>query len=137
MQVIDGTAPGLKHIHFKWSKSIAPIASVKDGEIISMIIPDSSTMQVKENWTAEDLKKMDNSLLDAAVGPIFVEGANEVQVLRVDILDVQVGQWGWSASEKAAPLIRGRFEDALVIWSLKDNFAESRSNFLKGTRIPL
>jgi len=137
MQVIDGTLQDLKNIHFKWSKNIKPVASVKDGEIISVLIPESSTMQVREDWTVEDLKRMNVSILDAAVGPIYVEGAKESQVLRVDILDIQVGSWGWSSSEKSAPLIRDRFEDNLVIWSLKNNFAESRSSFLKGTRIPL
>ncbi len=79
MQVIDGTLPDLRNIHFKWSKKIKPVASVKDGEVISVLIPESSTMQVKENWTVEELKKMDMSILDAAVGPIFVEGAKEGQ----------------------------------------------------------
>jgi acetamidase/formamidase len=135
MQVLDGT--NFKNIHYKWSKNIKPVVSVKDGEVISILIPESSTMQVKEEWTVEDLKKMDTSILDAAVGPIYVEGAKEGQVLRADILDIKVGSWGWSSSEKKAPLIRDRFEDNLVIWSLKDNFAESRSDFLKRTRIPL
>ncbi len=135
MQVIDGTEA--KNLHFKWSRNNKPVAAAKDGEIITVIIPDSSTMQVKENWTAQDLKKMDMSLLDAAVGPVFVEGAHCGQVLRVDILDIQVGTWGWSSSEKNAPLIRGRFEDNLVIWTLKDNVAESKSSFLKGTKLPL
>ena len=137
MQVIDGTRPDLKNIHFKWSKNIKPVASVKNGEIISVLIPESSTMQVKEDSTVEDFKNMDTSILDAAVGPIFVEGAKEGQVLRIDILEILVGSWGWTSTEKSAPLIRNRFENNLVIWTLKDNFGESRSNFLKGTRIPL
>jgi acetamidase/formamidase len=137
MQIIDGTDASLKNVHFKWSKNIKPIAAVEDGEIVTVLIPDSSTMQVHEDWTVSDLKKMDMTKLDAAVGPIFVEGAHEGQVLRVDILDIQVGPWGWSSTERSGPLIRGRFEDNLVIWSLKDNFAESISDFLNGTRLPL
>jgi len=137
MQVIDGTVASLKNVHYKWSKNIPPIASVEDGEIFSVLIPDSSTMQAREDWTLPDLKKMDMTKLDAAVGPIFVEGAHEGQVLCVDVLDIQVGSWGWSSSEKNAPLIRGKFDDNLVIWSLKNNFAESRSSFLAGTRLPL
>ena len=69
MQVIDGTVASLKNVHYKWSKNIPPIASMKDGEIFSVLIPDSSTMQAKEDWTLADLKKMDMSKLDAAVGP--------------------------------------------------------------------
>jgi acetamidase/formamidase len=137
MQVIDGTVPSLENLHFSWSKNNKPVAFIEDGETISIIVPDSSTMQVQENWTVGELKKMNTTLLDAAVGPIFVKGAHEGQVLRVDILDIRVGTWGWSSTEKNAPLIRGRFEDNLVIWAIKDNFAESRSSFLKGTRLPV
>jgi len=135
MQVIDGT--NLKNLHFKWSSSNKPVAFVKQGEIFSVLIPDSSTMQVKENWKSEDLSKMESSLVDGAVGPIYVEGAKKNDVLQIEILDIQVGSWGWSSTERNAGLIKGRFEDNLTIWKLKDGFGESKSDFLKGTRIPL
>jgi acetamidase/formamidase len=135
MQVIDGT--DLKNIHFKWTNSNRPIASIENGEIVSALIPDSSTMQVKEDWSKTDIAKMDTSLVDGAVGPIYINGAKKGDVLRIDILDIKVGSWGWTMTEKSAPLLRDRFEDNLTIWKLKDGLAESKSDFLKGTRVPL
>jgi len=76
-------------------------------------------------------------LLDAAVGPIWVEGAEKGDALEVEILDIQTCDWGWSTTENLFGLIKGRFPDNLVMWSLNSGFAESRSSFLKGVKVPL
>ncbi len=53
-------------------------------------------MQVRPGGMgAEDLARADSTKFDAAVGgPIYVEGAKPGDVLAVDILDMQVGDWG-------------------------------------------
>ena len=50
--------------------NIPPIASVKDGEILCFNFRLSHDASERD-WTLADLKKMDMSKLDAAVGPIL------------------------------------------------------------------
>jgi len=130
---IDGTK--MQNLHFVWSNKIKPIVRAKSGDLVSVVIPDSSTMQVREDWTQSDLKKLDKSFLDGAVGPIFIEGASNGDTLEIEILDIKTGSWGYSTTEREAGLIRGRFEDKLIFWKVKDGIAETTSEFLKGIRL--
>jgi len=132
---IDGT--NIQNMHFVWSNKIKPIVRARSGDLVSISVPDSSTMQVKQNWSTSDLVKMDKALLDGAVGPIYVEGAQKGDTLEVEILDIKVGSWGWSSTEHEAALIRGRFEDRLVIWRVRNGIAETTSDFLRGVRLRL
>ncbi len=135
MITIDGTKE--ENLHYKWSPSLKPIAHVRDGDEIRVIIPDSSTMQVKPGMAASDLTKLDSSKFDAAVGPIYIDGAEPGDALVVDILDIQVGDWGWSAILNFIGLLRGRFSNLLVHWSINDGYAQTIGDFLKGIRIPV
>ena len=135
MITIDGTKE--ENLHFRWSPNLKPIAHVRDGDEVRVIIPDSSTMQIKPGMTAEDLAKLDSSRFDAAVGPIYVEGAEPGDALAVDILDVQVGDWGWSAILSFIGLLKGRFKDLLVHWRISNGYAETVGDFLSGVRVPV
>ncbi|GGP20774.1 acetamidase [Thermocladium modestius] len=135
MIVIDGTRE--ENLHYKWRPDLKPIARVGDGEKFKVIIPDASTMQVRPGMGAEDLARADSTKFDAAVGPIYVEGAKPGDVLAVDILDMQVGDWGWSAILSFMGLLKGRFKDLLVHWRIGDGRAQAVGGFLRGIRVPV
>ncbi|MGC8607379.1 MAG: acetamidase/formamidase family protein [Vulcanisaeta sp.] len=135
MITIDGTRE--ENLHYRWSPNLRPIASVRDGDEVTVIIPDSSTMQIRPGMTAEDLAKLDSSKFDAAVGPIYVEGAEPGDALAVDILDIDVGDWGWSAILGFIGLLKGRFRDLLIHWRISNGYAETAGDFLKGIKIPV
>ncbi|EQB70834.1 MAG: acetamidase/formamidase family protein [Thermoplasmatales archaeon A-plasma] len=70
---IDGHLKG--NLHMNWSPELKPVAEIDPGSTVQVDIPDSSTLQIRENFTTEDLRNVDGSLLDAAVGPIYVKGS--------------------------------------------------------------
>lgn len=135
MKIIDGNIPS--NIHFKWAGSIEPIVYVKPGEELEIIVPDSSTNQITENFSTSDMQRIDESKFDGAVGPIYVEGAGPDSNLLVELVDIRTQDWGWSAILKNYGLLKGEFEERMVIWSIENGFAISRSEFLSGLEIPV
>jgi acetamidase/formamidase len=135
MIVIDGRKE--ENLHYRWSPSLRPVASVRSGDEVRVIVPDSSTLQIRPDSTTEDLGRLDESRVDAAVGPILVEGAEPGDTLMVEIEDIEVSDWGWSAILSSMGLLKGRFRDRLVIWDIGNGYAAARGNFLRGVRVPV
>ena len=82
-----------RNIHFKWSPSLKPVLYVNDEQELIVKIPDSSTLQINRNSSTDDMSRIDSSKLDAAVGPIYVNGAAPGDVLEVKIMDLSVADW--------------------------------------------
>ena len=136
MKVIDGYKEG--NIHFKWSPHSSPVAHISPGEKISIKIPDSSTMQIKKDYSTADLAKIDHSRVDAAVGPVYVDGAEKGDTLKIKIESIETGTWGWSAMMKDFGSLSSIFGEKLIIWELHDNKAKSiTGDFLNDVAIPL
>lgn len=135
MQTIDGTKEG--NIHFKWQPENRPIATVKPGEEFRVIVPDSSTMQISENFTVKDMAGVDGSKLDGATGPIYIEGAEPGDAIEVELKRIETGTWGWTAIMKDFGLLKFMFDEELFIWDIRDGYASVRGNGLKGVRIPV
>lgn len=134
MVTIDGRV--YSNIHYKWTKNIDPVAYVKPGEVFEVYVPDSSIGQIKENFTDRDLEKINKDKLDGAVGPIYIEGTEPGDTLKVEIMDIEVENWGWSALFKDFGLLKGEFNDKLVIWKIENGYASTKSDILNGIRIP-
>ncbi|MCI4362986.1 MAG: acetamidase/formamidase family protein [Thermoplasmata archaeon] len=132
---LDGRSP--LHQQLRWSPATAPVLEVDPGEVVELLVPDSSTGQLSPASTTAELGTMDWGKVDAAVGPMHVLGAEPGDTLRVEILSVQPGTWGWTAVFEKFGLLRGRFKDALTTWRLRGGVATARTGFLAGVRIPL
>ncbi|WP_449463437.1 acetamidase/formamidase family protein [Tardisphaera miroshnichenkoae] len=135
MLSIDGNRP--RSLHYKWSNKLEPIAEVNPEEEFKLAIPDSSGGQIGEDWTTEDMKKLDESKFDGALGPIYVRGAKKGDVLEVEIREISTATWGWTAILSDFGVMKGVFPNRLIIWNLSDGYATSASDFLKGIRVPL
>jgi len=132
---IDGNRPG--SLHYRWSNKLEPIAEVNPGEEFRLAIPDSSGGQIAEDWTTEDMGRIDESKFDGALGPIYVQGAKKGDVLEVEIREISTATWGWTAILSDFGVLKGVFPNRLILWSLNNGYATSRSDFLKGVRVPL
>ena len=124
-----------RNIHFKWSPSLNPVLYVNDNQELTVKIPDSSTLQINRNSSTDDMSRIDSSKLDAAVGPIYVNGAEPGDVLEVKIMDISTADWGWTGIIKNFGFLKGMFENRLVIWDIKDGIASTSGDFLRGVNI--
>src|SRR5579859_607115 len=111
VQRFDGRDPALQQV--RWRASARPVASLRSGETIEVDVPDSSSGQLTRDATRSDLRNLDLSRVDAAVGPFEVDGARPGDSVVVRIEAIDPADWGWSGVFREFGLLRDRFEDDL------------------------
>ncbi|MFN4059393.1 MAG: acetamidase/formamidase family protein [Paracoccus hibiscisoli] len=117
----DYTIHGAQH-HFGWDNAIAPVQTVAPGSTILFNCMDSSAGQLGPSSTVADVTALDFGKINPVSGPIFVEGAEPGDALKVTLQDfaprVQDGSaWGWTANIPGFGLLADQFTDpALTIW---------------------
>ncbi|GGD53475.1 acetamidase/formamidase family protein [Muriicola marianensis] len=82
--------------HNKFSSAIPPQLTVPDGSIVEVYTQEATGGQLNINSTLEDFHKVDMDKIHTLTGPIYVEGASPGDVLSVEILDLEPGDWGWT-----------------------------------------
>ncbi|MEM3515618.1 MAG: acetamidase/formamidase family protein [Saccharolobus sp.] len=130
--------------HNKWDNSLPPIATISDGDVISIETKEASDNQITTNSTEKDLLKLDFSKIHPLTGPIEVKGAEPGDALEIEFLDFKNKGWGWTgvlpgfgflADEQytASIDIQG---PALKIWKVDEKFAYARFGELD-VKIPI
>ena len=136
MKNIDGNNE--RNIHYFWDNSNRPIAKVNQNEVFTLSIPDSSIFQINRNSNREDLKRINWDKVDGAVGPVFVEGAKPGDALKIELLEVESGDWGWTAIFENFGVLSSEFKDDIVIWGINNGTARSlKDGFLEDVEIPV
>ncbi len=87
-----------RNIHTRWNRDIPPVLNIKSGDLLSMETRDASDGAFTPDSTAADIAARDTGRIHPLTGPVFVEGAGPGDVLKVDILEYELGDWGWSVS---------------------------------------
>jgi len=85
------------HRHFGWDNRLPPQARAKVGDTLTFDIQDASGGQLSEHSSAADVAAFDFSRTNPVNGPVYIEGAQPGDVLCVEVLDFQEGNWGWTA----------------------------------------
>lgn len=117
----DYTIHGAQH-HFGWDNSIAPAETVAPGSTILFQCQDSSAGQLGPSSTVADVATLDFGKINPVSGPIYVDGAEPGDALKITLHDfaprVQDGSaWGWTANIPGFGLLADQFTDpALTIW---------------------
>lgn len=128
--------------HFGWDNSFVPAARVEPGATIKFECMDSSGGQLGPSSSLADVMALEFSKINPVSGPIFVEGAEPGDVLKVtiDSFTPQVREgagFGWTANIPGFGLLTDQFPDpALHVWKFDHN-SMSPSLFGKEAKIPL
>ena len=110
------------HCHWSWSNALAPVLSIQPGETVEIRTTESSGGQIGPDSTAADAAALDFSRINPVTGPLFVEGAEPGDVLRLHILETVASGWGWTAIIPEFGLIPDQFlVPALRLWSYNPN----------------
>ncbi len=83
--------------HNKFSSTIPPILRVSSGMVIEAFTEDASDEQFHLNSEMEALDALDFEPIHPLTGPVYVENAVPGDVLKVTLLDIDLGSWGWNA----------------------------------------
>lgn len=109
--------------HYTWSRKHEPVIRVASGGEVSFDLHDGSDNQI----TAEhpSLEGFDVSRIDPCSGPVFVEGAEPGDTLRVDILDLEPSKFAWTVHVPGIGLLRDdpEFRDVpgMQTWDLSES----------------
>ncbi|MFI0372326.1 acetamidase/formamidase family protein [Actinomadura sp. 1N219] len=120
--------------HHAWDNAIPPIATVAPGDELTVETAEASGGQLgAESGTAE-VAALDFGRVNPVTGPFHVEGAAPGDALVIDVLDMETGDWGWTANIPGFGLLADDFPDAhLRVSKISGGFAEP----LPGLRVPV
>lgn len=83
--------------HNKFSSAIPPVLRVPNGAVIEAFTEDASDEQFDLGSGLDDLDSLDFGPIHPITGPVYVEGAQPGDILKVTLHEVEVGDWGWNA----------------------------------------
>lgn len=83
-----------QRIHHSWDSALAPALRVASGDTVHYDLLMAGHGQVHED-DAYEQTRFDFDTLYNLSGPVYVEGAQPGQTLRIDILELTPGDWGW------------------------------------------
>ncbi|KAI1942176.1 hypothetical protein LOZ57_005399 [Ophidiomyces ophidiicola] len=105
--------------HLKWSKHIPPVTTVNSGETLTFDVLDGSNGQITKSSTVDVLDGFDVNLADPAFGPIYINDANPGDVLKVEVLELELADWGWTAIMPDFGLLQDEYKSpVLKLWSI-------------------
>jgi formamidase len=120
--------------HAAWDRSLAPIAVIAPGDEITVETADASDGQLTAGSTAADVPGLDFTRVNPVTGPFAIEGARPGDALVIDILDVSVASWGWTAVIPGFGLLADDFPDPHLRIS---TIADGRAELLPGVSVPV
>lgn len=104
--------------HFGWNRALPPVLTVAPGETVEFHPKDASGGQITQASTAADIGKLDFERINPVVGPVFVDGAEPGDAIKVTMLGFEPSGWGWTALIPGFGLLADQFpEAALHVWS--------------------
>jgi acetamidase/formamidase len=84
-------------VHFTWDAGNAPVLTIADGDTVVFETRDVSDNQIGPDSDASVIAGLNWDRVYPLAGPVAVEGAEPGDALVVEILDLHVKGWGWTA----------------------------------------
>jgi acetamidase/formamidase len=123
--------------HFGWNRDNSPVAKVAPGDTLEFNPPDSSNGQLSPKSKVADIATLDFGKVNPVAGPVYVEGAEPGDAIKVTLLHFAPSGWGWTANIPGFGLLADQFKDAaLHIWKY-DTGTMSPAMYGPGGRVPL
>jgi acetamidase/formamidase len=123
--------------HLGWDNSLTPALRIAPGESIEFDVHEASGGQLSRTSTVADVERLDFGRINPVAGPIFVEGAEPGDVLKVTLLSFNPSGWGWTANIPGFGLLADDFrEAALHIWQY-DSVTLAPALFGRWGKVPL
>jgi len=103
--------------HYGWDNSLAAAIRIAPGESVEFEVHEASGGQLSKTSTAAAVDQLDFNRINPVTGPVFIDGAERGDVLKVTLLSFTPCGWGWTANIPGFGLLADDFrEPALHIW---------------------
>jgi len=126
-----------QHHHFGWDNSNPPVLTIAPGQTVAFDTVDASGGQLGPDSTVADVGTLDFGKVNPVTGPVFIDGAEPGDALKVTIDSFRPSGWGWTANIPGFGLLADQFtEPALHVWKY-DAQSMAPALFGPGGRVPL
>jgi acetamidase/formamidase len=123
--------------HCGWDHSLSPVLRIAPGESVEFEVSDGSGGQITPSSCAAGLATVDFGRVNPVTGPVYIDGAEPGDQLKVTLLSFEPSGWGWSAVIPHFGLLADEFpEPALHIWKYDAGTLEP-ALFGKWAKVPL
>jgi acetamidase/formamidase len=123
--------------HFGWDNANKPAVTIAPGETIEFHPVDSSGGQLNPNSTVANIPTLDFGKVNPVAGPVYVDGAEPGDAIKVTLISFAPSGWGWTANIPGFGLLADQFRDpALHIWKY-DPTSLAPAMYGPGGRVPL
>jgi len=123
--------------HIGWDNALTPVLRIEPGTSVEFDVYEASGGQLSPTSVVQDVQTLDFDRINPVTGPVFIEGAEPGDVLKVTLQSFKPSGWGWTANIPGFGLLADEFKDpALHIWSY-DATTMAPSMFGKWGRVPL
>jgi acetamidase/formamidase len=119
--------------HGVWDNAIAPAIRIAPGDTITVELENASGGQLAQSSDASTLATLAFEKINPVTGPIYVEGAKPGDTLVVEILELDVDTWGWTANIPGFGLLADRFTEPALRMS---RIANGTVELFTGMRLP-
>jgi acetamidase/formamidase len=123
--------------HHGWNNANIPALKIAPGESIGFNTVDASGGQITARSTVADLAQLDFGKVNPVCGPVYIDGAEPGDAIKVTLLEFGPSGWGWTANIPGFGLLADQFKDpALHIWKY-DAATLAPALYGPGGRVPL
>src|ERR1700716_3698486 len=106
------------HQHMTWDKDRPPAVIIAPGDTVDFKDIDAMCGQITANSKVDVLDNIDFGRVNPIAGPVYVDGAQPGDTLKVTLLGFETSGWGWTGIFPDFGLLAADFPDfALHIWS--------------------
>jgi acetamidase/formamidase len=123
--------------HVGWDNSLPPVLTVAPGASIEFECLDASGGQLTATSTLADLAALDFARINPTTGPVFIDGAQPGDAIKITIGAFAPSGFGWTANIPGFGLLADQFPDpALHLWKY-DKVAMTPAAYSPMGRVPL
>lgn len=97
--------------HSRFSRNIEPVLRVPSGAVIEAFTEEASDEQFELSSDATAVANLDFDPIHPLTGPVYVEGAEPGDVLKVTLHKIELGDWGWTAIAPGFSFLADDFQE--------------------------
>ena len=125
------------HHHYGWDNKFAPRVRIAPGDSVEFETVDASGGQLTKDSVAADLGDLDFGRVNPVTGPVYIDGAEPGDAVKITLLSFTPSGWGWTANIPGFGLLADQFpEPALHLWRY-DAAQMTPALYGPGGRVPL
>lgn len=123
--------------HYGWDNTNPPVLHIAPGETVELLPLDASNGLITPASTVADIARLDFATVNPVVGPVYIDGAEPGDALKVTLLGFTPSGWGWTANIPGFGLLADQFpEPHLHLWKY-DAVSMTPALYSPGGRVPL